>query len=79
MSSQQPHSFFQSVEKALTKAKFTEFDPGILEQIKACNSVYQMRFPVKKMTGPLKLSKLTGYSTASTKLRAKAVSVSAMR
>ena len=26
------------------------------------------------MAGPLKLSKLTGYSTASTKLRAKAVS-----
>lgn len=47
--SQQPYSFFQSVEKSFDKAaKFTKFDPGILEQIKACNSVYQMRFPVKR-------------------------------
>ena len=37
MSSQQQYSFFQSVEKSFDKAaKFTKFDPGILEQIKAC-------------------------------------------
>ena len=48
MSSDKPYSFFQSVEKSFDKAaEFTEWDPGILEQIKACNSVYQMRFPVK--------------------------------
>jgi glutamate dehydrogenase (NAD(P)+) len=48
MSSQQPYSFFQSVERSFDKAaKFTDWDPGILDQIKACNSVYQMRFPVK--------------------------------
>ncbi len=48
MSSQQPYSFFQSVERSFDKAAiFTDWDPGILEQIKACNSVYQMRFPVK--------------------------------
>ena len=48
MSGQQPYSFFQSVEKSFDKAaKFTSWDPGILEQIKACNSVYQMRFPVR--------------------------------
>lgn len=47
--SQQPYSFFQSVERSFDKAaSFTKFDPGILEQIKACNSVYQMRFPVKR-------------------------------
>lgn len=47
--SQQPYSFFQSVERSFDKAAaFTKFDPGILEQIKACNSVYQMRFPVKR-------------------------------
>lgn len=46
--SEKPYSFFQSVEKSFDKAAiFTEWDPGILEQIKACNSVYQMRFPVK--------------------------------
>ncbi|HUS00995.1 MAG TPA: Glu/Leu/Phe/Val dehydrogenase, partial [Chitinophagaceae bacterium] len=48
MSSEKAYSFFQSVERSFDKAAiFTEWDPGILEQIKACNSVYQMRFPVK--------------------------------
>ena len=48
MSSEKAYSFFQSVEKSFDKAAiFTDWDPGILEQIKACNSVYQMRFPVK--------------------------------
>ena len=48
MSSEKPYSFFQSVEKSFDKAaEFTDWDPCILEQIKACNSVYQMRFPVK--------------------------------
>ena len=48
MSSEKPYSFFQSVERSFDKAAiFTEWDPGILEQIKVCNSVYQMRFPVK--------------------------------
>ena len=54
--SQQPYSFFQSVEKSFDKAaKFTKFDPGILEQIKACNSVYQMRFPVKRDDGSIEV------------------------
>ncbi len=49
MSSNQPYSFFQSVERSFDKAsKFTKWDHGILEQIKACNSVYQMRFPLKR-------------------------------
>jgi glutamate dehydrogenase (NAD(P)+) len=48
MSSAQPYSFFNSVERSFDKASiFTDWDPGILEQIKQCNSVYQMRFPVK--------------------------------
>ncbi len=48
MSTQQNYSFFQSVERSFDKASiFTDWDPGILEQIKVCNSVYQMRFPVK--------------------------------
>ena len=56
MSSQQPYSFFQSVEKSFDKAaRFTSFDPGILEQIKACNSVYQMRFPVKRDDGSIEV------------------------
>src|SRR4026208_2325000 len=56
MSSHQPYSFFQSVEKSFDKAaKFTQFDPGILEQIKACNSVYQMRFPLKRDDGSVEV------------------------
>lgn len=40
--------FFQDVLKYFDKAsKFVDVAPGILEQIKYCNSVYRMRFPVK--------------------------------
>ncbi|MEI2748402.1 MAG: Glu/Leu/Phe/Val dehydrogenase [Ferruginibacter sp.] len=56
MSSNQQYSFFQSVEKSFDKAaKFTKWDLGILEQIKACNSVYQMRFPVKRDDGSIEV------------------------
>jgi len=48
MSAETQYSFFQSVEKSFDKAaKFTSWDPGILEQIKQCNSVLRMHFPVK--------------------------------
>ncbi len=48
MSQETNYSFFRSVERSFDKAAiFTAWDPGILEQIKVCNSVYQMRFPVK--------------------------------
>lgn len=48
MSAQDHYSFFQSVEKSFDKAaKFTSWDPGLLEQIKQCNSVLRMHFPVK--------------------------------
>src|ERR1700712_3454899 len=56
MSAQQPYSFFHSVERSFDKAaKFTQWDPGILEQIKTCNSVYQMRFPVKMDDGSVEV------------------------
>ena len=48
------YSFFGAVEKSFDKAaKFTKWDPGILEQIKACNAVYRMRFPVKRDDGKI--------------------------
>ncbi len=48
MSSQDEYSFFGAVEKSFDKAAaFTNWDPGILEQIKQCNAVYRMHFPVK--------------------------------
>jgi glutamate dehydrogenase (NAD(P)+) len=56
MSATQPYSFFHSVERSFDKAaKFTKWDLGILEQIKACNSVYQMRFPVKRDDGSIEV------------------------
>ncbi|HTB99059.1 MAG TPA: Glu/Leu/Phe/Val dehydrogenase [Ferruginibacter sp.] len=56
MAAQQPYSFFQNVEKSFDKAaKFTKWDAGILEQIKACNSVYRMRFPIKRDNGSIEV------------------------
>jgi glutamate dehydrogenase (NAD(P)+) len=56
MSAQQPYSFFENVEKSFDKAaKFTKWDTGILEQIKACNSVYRMRFPIKRDNGSIEV------------------------
>src|ERR1043165_276838 len=52
MSADNGYSFFGAVEKSFDKAaKFTKWDPGVLEQIKACNSVYQIKFPVKMDDG----------------------------
>ena len=46
------YSFFDSVTRSFDKAaQFTKWDPGILEQIKECNAVYQMKFPVKMDDG----------------------------
>jgi glutamate dehydrogenase (NAD(P)+) len=46
------YSFFGAVEKSFDKAaKFTKWEQGILEQIKQCNAVYQMRFPLKRDDG----------------------------
>jgi glutamate dehydrogenase (NAD(P)+) len=48
MPAQIEYKFFEAVEKSFDKAaKFTNLDPGVLEQIKQCNSVYRMFFPVK--------------------------------
>ena len=42
------HSFFGDVLNYFENAaKFLDHDPQLLEQIKYCNSVYRMRFPVK--------------------------------
>ena len=50
------YSFFGDVEKSFNKAaKFTKWSSGILEQIKACNAVYQMRFPIKRDDGSIEV------------------------
>ncbi|MEX6686906.1 Glu/Leu/Phe/Val dehydrogenase [Danxiaibacter flavus] len=47
--SEQNYSFFDSVTRSFDKAaKFTSWESGVLEQIKACNAVYQIRFPVRR-------------------------------
>ena len=56
MSANPDYSFFNSVTKSFDKAaNFTKWDPGILEQIKECNSVYQMRFPVRMDDGRIEV------------------------
>lgn len=41
-------SFYENVEQYFDKAAaFTKLPKGLLEQIKVCNSVYKMKFPVK--------------------------------
>ena len=50
------YSFFGAVEKSFDKAaKYTKWDDGLLQQIKECNSVYQMRFPVKRDDGSMEV------------------------
>jgi len=41
-------SFYENVEKYFDKAAaYLEYDKGLLEQIRVCNSIYKMNFPVK--------------------------------
>ena len=48
MSTNKNYSFFGDVSKFFDHAaQFTKYPKGLLEQIKVCNSVYQMKFPVK--------------------------------
>jgi len=50
--SEKHYSFFENVNKTFDRAAaFTKWDPGVLEQIKECNAVYQMKFPVKMDDG----------------------------
>ena len=54
--SETEYSFFGAVEKSFDKAsKYTKWDNGILSQIKACNAVYRMRFPIKKDDGSIEV------------------------
>jgi len=50
------YSFFGAVEKSFDKAaRYTKWEQGILEQIKECNAVYQMRFPLKRDDGSIEV------------------------
>jgi glutamate dehydrogenase (NAD(P)+) len=53
---EQHYSFFENVTKSFDKAaKFTKWETGLLEQIKACNAVYQMKFPIKRDDGSIEV------------------------
>lgn len=48
LTQEQHYSFFHSVEQSFDKAAaFTKWERGVLEQIKACNAVYRIKFPVR--------------------------------
>jgi glutamate dehydrogenase (NAD(P)+) len=50
------YSFFGAVEKSFDRAAgYTQWDKGILEQIKECNAVYQIRFPLKRDDGSIEV------------------------
>lgn len=56
MSENNHYSFFGAVEESFDKAaKFTKLEVGILNQIKACNAVYRMRFPIKRDNGNIEV------------------------
>ena len=56
MSTIADYNFFGAVEKSFDKAaRYTKWDPGILEQIKACNAVYRMKFPVRMDDGRIEV------------------------
>ncbi len=54
--SDKQYSFFGAVEKSFdSAAKFTKWERGVLEQIKQCNAVYQIRFPIKRDDGNIEV------------------------
>ena len=47
-------SFYQQVNEYFDKASaYTDLEPGLLRQIKICNSVYHMTFPLKRDDGTI--------------------------
>ena len=54
--SEHEYNFFGAVLKSFDKAAvFTNWDRGVLEQIKACNAVFQIRFPIKRDDGKVEV------------------------
>jgi len=52
------YKFFDQVNRAFDKAaQFTEYDKGLLDQIKVCNTVYHITFPLKRDDGSIEVIK----------------------
>lgn len=50
------NGFLAAVNAAVDRAAaFTDHDPGVLAQIKACNAIYHIRFPVRRDNGSLEI------------------------
>lgn len=50
------NGFFQQVNRCFDKAaRFTDHDPGLLQLIKACNSVCSIAFPLKRDDGSIEV------------------------
>lgn len=50
------YKFFEQVNKAFDKAaQYSRFDKGLLNQIKICNTVYHVTFPLKKDDGSIEV------------------------
>ncbi|HBX65627.1 MAG: glutamate dehydrogenase [Balneola sp.] len=50
------YKFYEQVNKNFDKAaKYTRFDKGILAQIKICNTVYHVTFPVRRDDGTIEV------------------------
>ena len=49
-------NFFRQVNRGFDRAAaLTDHDPTLLNQIKACNSVYHMSFPIKRDNGSIEV------------------------
>src|SRR3954465_11030353 len=56
MSKQMSYSFFDNVTRSFDKAaSYTKWEKGLLEQIKVCNAVYQMHFPIRRDNGEIEV------------------------
>tara|TARA_Y100001935_G_scaffold239088_1_gene226379 strand:- start:129975 stop:131381 length:1407 start_codon:yes stop_codon:yes gene_type:complete len=50
------YKFYEQVNKNFDKAaKYTRFDKGLLNQIKVCNTVYHVTFPIEKDDGRIEV------------------------
>ncbi len=50
------YKFYEQVNKNFDKAaKYTRFDKGILSQIKMCNTVYHISFPIRRDNGDVEV------------------------
>ena len=52
----QYQGFFRDVSRSFERAaRYTEFSPGILEAVRACNGVYRIKFPVERDDGEIEV------------------------